>query len=93
MNTSFLLDFRILEQGNTRGCSAVPSEWTETYTNGRTQRAGPGKRLFGFRNRKSLPAQYYWRHIPFPLCHSGRSESGVSPTLLDALGNNLRVNG
>lgn len=93
MNTSFLLNFRILEQGSTRRCSALPSESIETYFNGCTQPAAPAKRLFGFRNRNSLPVQYYGRHIPFPLCPLGRSESGASPTLLDPFGNNLRVNG
>jgi hypothetical protein len=59
MSTSFLLDFRILEQGSTRGCGAVTSEGIETYTKGCTQRAAPAKRLFGFRNRKVSDLDYY----------------------------------
>ena len=58
MNTSFHLDFRILEQKSARGCCAVPSEWIQTDTAGRTKRAGPRNRLFGFRNRKFAALPY-----------------------------------
>ena len=42
MTTRFHLDFRILEQKEPRGCSAVLSEWDLDEHDSRTMRAGPG---------------------------------------------------
>jgi len=52
MNSSFHLDFLILEQKSPHGYSAVPSEWIQADAIGRIKREAVRERLFGFRNRK-----------------------------------------
>jgi hypothetical protein len=56
MNAWLRLDFRFLEQKNTRGCSAVPFRRDSPGLQ-QTQRADMSRNcLFGFRNRKFAPA-------------------------------------
>src|SRR4029077_9771653 len=83
MSTRFRLDFRFLEQKNTRGCSAVPPERIRADSTARSQRVGHPKRAFGFRNRTFAISSVELGGIYHLPCVNGAEMNHSDPTQLE----------